>query len=143
MSNPPRLTELRNPSPSSPTATKKAWQGSVRSPNVRLRRRFDRTIGFWLGGALLGVGGCILGSCMPYRHLVAVTISVLWWGIYLGCFGASIGAVLGLWAEQTQAPPSQRSDGSGFPGPAAARRTAGSVRPGPRRWPRHRSRRFR
>jgi len=115
MSNPPRLTELRNPSPSSPTATKKAWQGSVRSPNVRLRRRFDRTIGFWLGGALLGVGGCILGSCMPYRHPVAVTISVLWWGIYLGCFGASIGAVLGLWAEQTQAPPSQLSDGSGEP----------------------------
>ena len=95
MSNPPRLTELRNPSPSSPTATKKAWQGSVRSPNVRLRRRFDRTIGFWLGGALLGVGGCILGSCMPYRHPVAVTISVLWWGIYLGCFGAGVGALIG------------------------------------------------
>jgi len=113
MSNPPRLTELRNPSPSSPTATKKAWQGSVRSPNVRLRRRFDRTIGFWLGGALLGVGGCILGSCMPYRHPVAVTISVLWWGIYLGCFGASIGALLGLWAEQVSAPPSPPSDGAG------------------------------
>jgi hypothetical protein len=115
MSNPPRLTELRNPSPLSLPATKEAWQGAVRSPNARLRRRFDRTIGFWLGGALLGVGGCILGICMPYRHPVAVTISVLWWGMYLGCFGASIGALLGLWAEQPQAPPSQRSDGSGEP----------------------------
>ena len=108
MSNPPRLTELRNPSPSS----LEAWQGAVRSPNVRLRRRFDRTIGFWLGGALLGVGGCILGSCMPYRHPVAVTISVLWWGIYLGCFGASLGALLGMWAEQTSAP-SQMVNGDG------------------------------
>jgi hypothetical protein len=49
---------------------------------------------------------------MPYRHPVAVTISVLWWGIYLGCFGASLGALLGLWAEQTSAP-SQRVNGDG------------------------------
>jgi hypothetical protein len=64
---------------------------------------------------------------MPYRHPVAVTISVLWWGIYFGCFGASIGALLGLWAEQTPAPPSQRSDGAGKPpsGTDSATRAAG------------------
>jgi hypothetical protein len=74
-------------------------------------RRFDRAIGFWLGGALLGVGGCILGICMPYRHPVAVTISALWWGIYLGCSGAILGALLGMWAEQMPAPPAP-SDGT-------------------------------
>jgi hypothetical protein len=38
---------------------------------------------------------------MPYRHPVAVTANLLWWGIFLGCLGASLGALLGLWAEQT------------------------------------------
>jgi autotransporter-associated beta strand protein len=61
------------------------------------RRRFDRvSIGFWLGGAGLGMGGCFLGAFMPYHHPVAGAISVLWWGIYCGCFGASIGALIGL-----------------------------------------------
>jgi hypothetical protein len=36
---------------------------------------------------------------MPYRHPVAVAANVLWWGIFLGCLGASIGALLGLWKE--------------------------------------------
>jgi hypothetical protein len=81
-----------------------------------LRRRFHGSVGvgFWLGGALLGVGGCILGFCMPYRHPVAVTLSVLWWGIYLWGFGAGIGALfLGLWAEQMPAPPAPPQEGAG------------------------------
>jgi len=113
-----RLTVLPAPPPSPRNPGRWDGQRATRPPRGhpaagRLRRRFDRTIGFWLGGALLGVGGCILGVCMPYRHPVAVTISVLWWGIYLGCFGASIGALLGLWAEQVSAPPSPPSDGAG------------------------------
>jgi hypothetical protein len=52
---------------------------------------------------------------MPYRYPVAVTISVLWWGIYLGCFGAGVGALLGLWAEKALVPPSQRSEEAGQP----------------------------
>jgi hypothetical protein len=61
-----------------------------------IRRRFDPvTIGLWLGGLALGLGGCILGVYMPYRHPVAVTISVIWWGTYLGCFGASVGTGIG------------------------------------------------
>jgi hypothetical protein len=59
-------------------------------------RRFNRvTIGFWLGGLTLAIAGCILGACMPYSRPVAVSISILWWGIYLGCLGASIGAGIG------------------------------------------------
>jgi hypothetical protein len=64
-------------------------------------QRFDRvTIGFWLGGATLGTGGCILGACTPYHHPVAIAISVTWWGIYLGCLGASLGALFGLFIDK-------------------------------------------
>jgi hypothetical protein len=41
------------------------------------RFRFDRTMGFWLVGAGMGMGGCVLGALMPYRHPVAVAMSVL------------------------------------------------------------------
>jgi hypothetical protein len=53
-------------------------------------------IGFWLGGGVVGTVGCILGVCMADLHGVALVISALWWGIYLGCLGASVGALLGL-----------------------------------------------
>jgi hypothetical protein len=77
----------------------------------QLCRRFDlATIGFWLGGLALGTGGCIFGACMPYRHPVAVTISVLWWGIYFGWFGAGVGALLVLCAERPPAFPPQVLD---------------------------------
>jgi len=79
--------------------------GGRAQPGAARRLRFDRTLGFWLGGFVLGTAGGILGGCLPYHHPVAVTISVLWWGIYFGCFGASIGALLGLWAEPVPAPP--------------------------------------
>jgi hypothetical protein len=69
-----------------------------------------RTIGFWLGGGLLGTGGWILGVCMPYHHPVAVVISALWWGIYLGCFGASVGALVGLCTERAPARASRGVD---------------------------------
>jgi hypothetical protein len=59
------------------------------------------TIGFWLGGGLLGTAGCILGVCMPYHHPVAVAISVLWWGIYLGFLGASLGVLVAYFVERT------------------------------------------
>jgi hypothetical protein len=105
-----RLTGLPTPSPSPSNPGR--WDGQrAAGPSGghpvagRLRGRFHRAIGFWLGGTLLGVGGCFLGMCMPYRHPVAVTISVLWWGIYLACFGASIGALVGLWAEQMRPVP--------------------------------------
>jgi hypothetical protein len=102
-----RLTDTRNPLPVSTTATKASWQGAVhphrRQPAaIRRRRRFNPvTVGFWLGGFVLGTAGAIAGACMPYRYPAAVTISVLWWCIYFGFFGASIGALLGLWKNRT------------------------------------------
>jgi len=82
-------------------------------------RRFNRVaIGIWLGGLTLVVAGCILGASMPYRHPVGVTISILWWGIYLGCLGASIGAGIGglvglLWDRTPVSTP--RASASGHP----------------------------
>jgi hypothetical protein len=109
MSTTPQAIDLQNPRPSSLRPAREAPPRAVRFPNSPLRRRFHRTSGFWLGGTLLAVGGCLLGLGMPYSHPVAVTFSVLWWGIYLGCFGASVGAVLGLWVEQAATPPSKPS----------------------------------
>jgi hypothetical protein len=63
----------------------------------RYRRRFNRDIGGCLGGVVLGAGGCLLGASLPYQHPVAVAVSMLWWGIYLGCLGLSIGAVRNCW----------------------------------------------
>ena len=83
---------------------------AVASPS----RRFDRvSIGFWLGGATFATGGFILGGCMPYTHPVAIAISIIWWGIYTACLGASLGALLGLLTYC--APPSGRTEPVGHP----------------------------
>jgi hypothetical protein len=68
------------------------------------------TIGFWLGGVGLGTGGCLLGALMPYGHPVAVTISVLWWGLYFGCFGASVGALVGVLTDRAPPRPAVRRE---------------------------------
>jgi hypothetical protein len=114
--------------PSLATAGAGDWQSVVHpcdsrpTPDV-LRREFRRvTIGFWLGGVVLGAGGCILGACMPYHHPVAVTLSVLWWSTYLGCLGASIGAWLGLLSDRTPARPSQGTTAAGKLAPRAGDR---------------------
>ena len=107
MATTPRLIDPQDPPRSPTTGGNGHWRGAVRSyhgqPAADLcRRRFNRVaLGFWLGGLVLGTGGCIFGTCQPYQHSVAVTISVLWWGIYFGCFGASIGALVGLWMDGT------------------------------------------
>ena len=113
--------ELRNP----PLSSVSAGPGNgQRAANPC--RRFGRGVGFWLGAVLLGLGGGILGGWMPYQHPVAVACAVPWWGIYFGCFGAWLGALVGLWAEQTFPPPSQEEKGSrppfcSSPGPQVSR----------------------
>jgi hypothetical protein len=81
--------------------------------SLALRRLNPVAVGFWLGGFVLGTAGAIVGACMPYRHPVAVTISILWWGIYFGCFGAYIGALLGLGKNRTASWSERANEGKG------------------------------
>jgi len=81
--------------------------GSAESAAANPSRWFGRSLGFWLGVILLGMAGCILGARLAYPQPVAMTIRVLWWGNFLGCFGASIGGLLGLCAERTPVSPLQ------------------------------------
>jgi hypothetical protein len=117
----PRSTELQNPSPFPITSRNWEWQRADcprtgQDEANPFRRRSDRvTLGFLAGGLALGTAGCILGACMPYARPVAVALSVLWWGLYLGCFGASLGALLALFTERTPVRPSRDPDGTGEP----------------------------
>ena len=116
-----RLREPRTTRRSTVTVNDTDWQIAVRVHKLRsvpkVVRRADRVaIGLFLGGVVLGTAGCILGACMPYRHPVGVTISILWWGIYLGCLGASFGAGIGGFAglRRNDTPaPSPGEDASG------------------------------
>jgi hypothetical protein len=82
---------------------------SASRPVVR-RRRFEwSALGFWLGGVGLGTVGGVLGASFPYTRPVAVVLSILWWSIYLGALGASLGALVGLCLERTPPPPSRGS----------------------------------
>jgi hypothetical protein len=98
-----------------PDRRKLSWPDATANCERKCPARGPRlarhTIGFWLGGGLLGTGGCVLGVCMPYHHPVAVMISALWWGIYLGCFGASVGALIALFTERAPAAASRGVDG--------------------------------
>jgi hypothetical protein len=94
------------------------WDDDVRTEVARIgqrakaaRPRTGRAIGPWLGGIVLGVGGYILGVCMPYSHPVGLTISAFWWAIYFGCFGIWLGSVLGMFTQRAWALVAARSDG--------------------------------
>jgi hypothetical protein len=105
------------------------------SAATSFRRRFDRVaLGFWLGALTLGTAGCVLGARMPCRHPVGVAISVLWWGIYLGCLGASVGALAGLVLGRAPVPPSQGADGAGEQQSGAAAPVPRVLRGAPGRW---------
>jgi hypothetical protein len=64
---------------------------------------------------------------MPYHHPVAVVLSALWWGIYLGCFGASVGALIAWFTERAPAPASRGVEGRCFSAAPATMPAACSV----------------
>jgi hypothetical protein len=80
----------------------------------------DRSaVGFWVGGFVLGVTGCVVGACMPYRHPLGVLCSALWWGVYLGCTGGSI-VSLACWLTQRHPPAEARKRSKRAAGAPAA-----------------------
>jgi hypothetical protein len=58
----------------------------------------------------VGTGGCLPGALMPCRHPVAVAMSVLWWGLYSGCFGATVGALVGILTDHAPLRPLGRGE---------------------------------
>jgi hypothetical protein len=103
----PLVTDLRNTPPRPIPAGNGSRPRAVAPPPPQPaanapRRRLDRgTLGFWLGGVPLGIGGCVVGACTASGHVVDIVGSAIWWGLYFGCLGASIGALLGMWASRT------------------------------------------
>jgi hypothetical protein len=68
--------------------------------SARLPGRSDRIgLAFWVGGATFGTAGCVVGYFMPYHHPVGIA-SAIWWGIYIGCLGASLGALVALFTTR-------------------------------------------
>jgi hypothetical protein len=105
-----------------PTSAPLSGPPEIRARPVAVRPlRFDRTLGFWLGGFVLGAAGCLMGACVPYHRPVAVTASALWWGLYFGCLGANLGAWIGLLAERISASQSRESVGESEPPGGEAR----------------------
>jgi hypothetical protein len=104
-----------------------------------IRRRTGRgTVGFWLGGVVCGSGGAIAGACMPYCQPVAVAISILWWGIYCGCFGASIGALFGFRRTTLSPAPTEDVGSRTLPSAAETMRIADTTAMlALTRWPRY------
>jgi hypothetical protein len=98
-------TKRLNPTYAPVTTGNEARPGAIRG------RRLGRdTLGFWVGGVALGTAGGILGACVPSRYPVAVVLGVLWWGLYLGCLGAALGALCGFFTERDPPPAAQGSD---------------------------------
>jgi formyltetrahydrofolate deformylase len=117
--NTPSAKKPRDPTPSPTPSENGICLPPVRTGKVQAvtspvsSHRVDRAaLGFWLGAVCLGTGGCLGGALIPYRHPVGVAMSALWWAIYFGCFGASIGALLSLFLR----------GGSRVPQPGVVRR---------------------
>jgi len=92
--------------------------------NAGRRLRFDRAIGFWLGGFGLGAVGCAIGAAFPYEYPASVAMSVLWWGVYVGVPGAWLGALLGMLVERRAVAPAAEPDLPITPPVVRARKSA-------------------
>jgi hypothetical protein len=108
MTTTPLLTGSNNSHAAPSVAAQSHWQRPNRahtSQSDTHRSRFNpTTIGFWLGGLLGGAAGCAYAASLPYRYPVGVTVGELWWAIYLGCLGASLGALLGMFVPGASKP---------------------------------------
>ena len=138
MASTPCLTGERKPPPSPIAAGNGDGQSPARPQQWALaansfHHRFDRaTIGFWVGWVLSAAGGCLFAASMTHQYPGGAVISVLWWGIYCGCTGASISALVCWLTERTPASPPQGPEGAGKPpsgavGPALPAGPSGSL----------------
>ena len=72
--------------------------------DVVRRRSWDPiTIGMLAGGPVLAAVGVAVAASYSYTHPAGLAVSMIWWGIYCGAFGASIGALPGLFTQRHRA----------------------------------------
>jgi hypothetical protein len=101
LQSPAQSTTFATPSPATTGELRHGPQPHGPRSAVRSRRGFrGRTIGFWAGAVVGAAAGCFFGASMKYEATLAVTFSVIWWGIYGGCLGCSVGALFGLGGER-------------------------------------------
>jgi hypothetical protein len=78
--------------------------GMVQAGADVVRRRWDPIrIGMVSGGLILGAVGVAVAASYSCTHPAGIAVSVIWWGIYYGAFGASIGALPGLFTQRARA----------------------------------------
>src|SRR5262249_54468600 len=63
---------------------------------VRRRGADPITIGMVAGGLVLGAVGVAVAASYSYAYPVGLAVSMIWWGIYFGALGVSLGALPGL-----------------------------------------------
>jgi hypothetical protein len=72
--------------------------------DVVRRRRWDPiTIGMLAGGLVLAAVGVAVAASYSYAHPAGLAVSMIWWGIYCGALGASIGALPCLFTQRHRA----------------------------------------
>ena len=103
-------TDRRTPStaPAIEHRAKSRWAvptGMVQDgADVVRRRRWDPiTIGMLAGGLVLAAVGVAVAASYSYAHPAGLAVSMIWWGIYCGALGASIGALPGLFTQRHRA----------------------------------------
>jgi hypothetical protein len=71
--------------------------------DVVRRRRWDPiTIGMVCGGLILGAVGVAVAASYSYAYPAGLAVSMIWWGIYFGAFGAGVGALPGLFTQRVR-----------------------------------------
>ena len=103
-------TDRRTPStaPAIEYGAKSEWAvptGMVQAgADVVRHRRWDPiTIGMLAGGLVLAAVGVAVAASYSYAHQAGLAVSMIWWGIYCGALGASIGALPGLFTQRDRA----------------------------------------
>jgi hypothetical protein len=108
-------TDRQTPSPAPAIEQRAENESAVPTDRVQARadavrrRRWDPiTIGMLAGGLVLAAVGVAVAASHSYAHPAARAASLIWWGIYCGAFGASIGALPGLFTQRIRLAPGQR-----------------------------------
>jgi hypothetical protein len=118
---PPRPNSYR--SGGGRTVPRAAGTGTAPKAATSSGRRLDWVaIGGRLGALFLGAVGVSVAASAPYRSPAGMAVSILWWALYCGCLGASLGALLGLWIQGGQRPASPPAGASKPRAPAEASR---------------------